>query len=782
MASLPPLFIELKANVSEFTSKMGDARGEVEKLQRTGSGHFSQLATVGKAAFLGLGAAAVAFGASAVKVGIDQEEANARLTTALHNTGSAMTALSAPVEEAESRMRRLGFTNGDTTDSLAKLTNATHDPTRALNDLGLAANIARARHIDLSSATDLLAKVETGHVALLGRLGINTKDATGATISQTEAIKRLSDMYGGQASAYSQTFAGRTATLKAEVENLQERIGMFLIPKIEALVHVGASAIEWADRNKTAAEGLAVVVGGPLVVAMGAYLLTQAKSVALTAVQMASKLPQMFLALGAAIRGTTAAEVVLNETTAVTNATMLMGAGVVAGFAAVLAGAIAIQRQAQQQGGDWATKWTHGIPEGTDKIKAINAEIDKLKGQKVPWFEAGFDTKIAHTNEQIDGQIAGLRSQRSALLASADAGKGLATAQDVAKQAIEDTKATVADLTTKTGLSTERVDELAKKLGIDLSKATADAADKIAALNDRLKFTDPTALDLSVALQTLSDRTADAKEKANAFKSALDDLIGTNISAERAAVDLAGVIDGLGAKIRANKDSLDMNTKAGRDNITMIEDAVEKTRTHIAAMRDHGASADQLRAAFAGDTQALRDQLTQAGFTKAKVDELIASYGLVPGTIDTIISADTGLAQQALDQLIAKISQARNAAKDWFTAGTSAGVQWFPGMTTQARASGGPIGPGDYVVGEEGPEFMHIGPDGRGYVRNASATKRMYAGAGARAVGGSGGATVINYNINVEVPGLIGQTDDIMRAIHRGMLDLQNRQPLGFRS
>lgn len=37
----------------------------------------------------------------------------------------------------------------------------------------------------------------TNHVALLERLGIDTKDLNGKTISQEEALKRLTAEYGG---------------------------------------------------------------------------------------------------------------------------------------------------------------------------------------------------------------------------------------------------------------------------------------------------------------------------------------------------------------------------------------------------------------------------------------------------------------------------------------------------------------------------------------------------------------------------------------------------------
>lgn len=60
---------------------------------------------------------------------------------------------------------------------------------------------------------------------------------------------------------------------------------------------------------------------------------------------------------------------------------------------------------------------------------------------------------------------------------------------------------------------------------------------------------------------------------------------------------------------------------------------------------------------------------------------------------------------------------------------------------TGARASGGPVWPGTWLVGEGGPEILHIEPGGRGEVINARETKaRLSSG---------GGGVIVNGDINV---------------------------------
>lgn len=279
---LPPVVAELRADITDFKVKMGEARTEVASMSAEGSANFNKFATVGKAALLGVAAVAVGVAVISVKAAEESQAAHARLTTAIKNSGDQYGAYAERIDHADSAARRLGFDNADLESSLAKLTPVAHGVGNALNLMNLAEDIARGRHIELSAATDILTKVENGRVSMLSRIGINTKDATGATISQEEAIKRLTALYGGSASAYAQTFAGKLATIKAEATFVAEKIGMTLIPIIE---HVGSAAADAAlffDRHREAGYALAAVIGGVLVAAIAAYIAKTVQAIALT--------------------------------------------------------------------------------------------------------------------------------------------------------------------------------------------------------------------------------------------------------------------------------------------------------------------------------------------------------------------------------------------------------------------------------------------------------------------------------------------------------------------
>lgn len=217
---------ELKG-VREAAAEAKHALSEVEtKSQSTGK----KLAKYGAAAAAGIAGVALAAGAYAVKVGSELQESTDNLDNALENTHQSMKSFGGGLDALLKRNEKWGKTNADVYDSLQVLVRAGVPAKKAMEDEATAANLAAARHISLAAATSIVAKVETGHVSLLGRLGIQTKDATGKTISQAQAMQMLGEKYGGAADAAGTTFQGKIAASKAQLEDTAAKIGVKLIP------------------------------------------------------------------------------------------------------------------------------------------------------------------------------------------------------------------------------------------------------------------------------------------------------------------------------------------------------------------------------------------------------------------------------------------------------------------------------------------------------------------------------------------------------------------------
>jgi hypothetical protein len=325
---LPPVFVELKANISEFTAKMGEARAEMSTTEAKGMSSFDKLAGYGKAALFGLGVAAVGVGTLSIEMADKFEVSHAKLETALKNAGATFEQFKEPINKAQSAMEKYGFTNAQTQEALGNLTTALKDPSKALDSLSLAADLAKYKHIDLADAATAVARAQEGNLRALKQLGIDlpiaatsaaklqkahedlgkATDAASAYLKThadavdtsskyhdayekllakvesaqtkvntqstagTAIMKGLADAIGGQAATQAETFAGKMQALKAQSEDVAKNIGMALIPILEKLMEAIKGVIDFFKEHKLIAEAVAVVLGTVLTAAITAYM------------------------------------------------------------------------------------------------------------------------------------------------------------------------------------------------------------------------------------------------------------------------------------------------------------------------------------------------------------------------------------------------------------------------------------------------------------------------------------------------------------------------------
>ena len=118
--------------------------------------------------------------------------------------------------------------------------------------MAIAEDLARARGIDLASATDIMIKAHEGNVGALKKLGIivptvttnvdalkaSTKDFTPEQLAAAEAadkqatatsaLEAIQKSAQGQAAAYAGTMQGKFAIATATVKDAQEKLGTVL--------------------------------------------------------------------------------------------------------------------------------------------------------------------------------------------------------------------------------------------------------------------------------------------------------------------------------------------------------------------------------------------------------------------------------------------------------------------------------------------------------------------------------------------------------------------------
>lgn len=261
-------------------------------------------------AFLAIAGAAAAVGEESLRAADGFERAQAQLQTSIKNSGNSFSAFKAPVDAAIAKFAEFGFNSTQVEEALSHLTTATNSPKKALDELGLAANIAKARNIDLTSASDLLGKVMAGNLRPLKQFGIDLPIAAGGALkvqkaqeAVTKAIQAQSDAFhkygpesaqyakatanvhdkqialasashasadilavlnqrfGGAAAAQADTFAGKMEALHTKLHNIETKIGLALIPILEKLADKISTIIGWFEKHKTAAHVLEIALG-----------------------------------------------------------------------------------------------------------------------------------------------------------------------------------------------------------------------------------------------------------------------------------------------------------------------------------------------------------------------------------------------------------------------------------------------------------------------------------------------------------------------------------------
>jgi len=211
----------------------GDSFGK-----KFGEGTVKALNVAGKAA----AAVLVAGLALSLKEGMKLQQAQAQLNNALKDTGTTFKAIAPQLDAVSQRMAKYGYTDDQVYLSVAQLTRATGSSHLALGLESTAADLAASKHIDLASATQLLARsIGTGG-RVLKQLGVTLVTGSTSAAAMSKAMTTLDDQVqtaggiakfaaaqhmdlataedlvtqaSGRASAATQTLAGHGTTLAA---------------------------------------------------------------------------------------------------------------------------------------------------------------------------------------------------------------------------------------------------------------------------------------------------------------------------------------------------------------------------------------------------------------------------------------------------------------------------------------------------------------------------------------------------------------------------------------
>lgn len=321
-------------------------------------------------------------------------------------------------------------------------------------------------------------------------------------------------------------------------------------------------------------------------------------------------------------------------------------------------------------------------------------------------------------------------------------GKGQAA--DAASETLERLHANVTVVQQDFHTTADGALELAQAAGVDLSGSITTllgGIDRYLVDNGKLLVSNAqlrgTILEVDAAFYQ-------AKGGIGAYAQAIQVTTGVQMDAFDATLqykDQLAQVDGLHLK---NKHSIDLNTKAGRENLRVVEQAVRTAEAQAAAVADQayrtskatteeGKNRDAVNAgnaALAKNVDRLHDQLRAAGLSEGQVKKLLTQMGILGHTTSVgkvaISGYDTAMGQlNAIAGRLALLS-----STDWqFRIGWDIGAipSNIPGVTPPPtvsapknlndllipHAAGGPFGPYDtMLVGERGPEVVRFNRGG----------------------------------------------------------------------
>jgi hypothetical protein len=263
--------VNVIADAAKFKAGLKDA-------ERAAGSFDAQIKNLAKGVAAGLGTAAVInFGKAAVSAAMDDAAAQTELARQVKASTGATTAQIAAIEEYISKTQKTtGVLDDELRPAFSTLTRFTEDQTKSQELLNIALDVSTATGKPLEAVSLALGKAYDGSTAALKKLGIETTDAQGKALSFDQIQKNLIQTFGGATQAAAETTAGKMKIAQASFADMQEEIGVALIPVLTSLLDVITPILDAFGSLST--EQQAVIVNAVMMVGV-----VKAATTALTA-------------------------------------------------------------------------------------------------------------------------------------------------------------------------------------------------------------------------------------------------------------------------------------------------------------------------------------------------------------------------------------------------------------------------------------------------------------------------------------------------------------------
>lgn len=172
----------------------------------------------------------------ATKAALEEEDSIQALGSALRASIPAWDGNTTAIERVLTARMKLGFSDDEQRNSLARLVTVTHDVDKALDIERLAMDLARFKKVDLATATQSLILVEGGQYRGLKQLIGSTTDIT----TQTQALAAVQRAASGAAADYAATNSGKLLVSQDNVGESMEKLGKITLPIVVAATQAAA--------------------------------------------------------------------------------------------------------------------------------------------------------------------------------------------------------------------------------------------------------------------------------------------------------------------------------------------------------------------------------------------------------------------------------------------------------------------------------------------------------------------------------------------------------------
>ncbi len=169
-----------------------------------------------------------------------QEQAEKKLEFALGRTSQAL------LDQASALQKTTRFGDEATIAQMGFLASIGFTEEKIQQVIPVAMDLAEATGMSLESAVRNTAKTFSGMAGELGELVPQIRGLTSEQMKAGEAVKVMGELFGGQAQAQAQTYAGSIEQLKNDLGDMAEGIGEIVIPIFEDLApHIKRTIDFW---------------------------------------------------------------------------------------------------------------------------------------------------------------------------------------------------------------------------------------------------------------------------------------------------------------------------------------------------------------------------------------------------------------------------------------------------------------------------------------------------------------------------------------------------------